>query len=108
MMLTVTSIYTVVFSIMMVLLSLSVSMHYAKAGTSQADPDVMRDETLRRKTRAHGNFIEYVPSRDIGALRPFVVPAPACSCQFSCPEIIRPLCIRKLASTVVSVRGAFQ
>ncbi len=59
----ITSIYTALFAIMMVPLSLSVSMHYLKTGTSQATPDVLKnDETLRRKTRAHGNFIEYVPT----------------------------------------------
>lgn len=61
MLLTVTSVYTAVFSLLIVYLSLSISMHYAKAGTTQADPNAMKDETLRRKTRAHGNFIEYVP-----------------------------------------------
>jgi len=57
----VTAIITGCFAIMMVPLSLQISVYYARTGKTQADPDVMSDEVLRRKTRAHGNFIEYVP-----------------------------------------------
>jgi len=58
----VTALVAAVFGILMVPLSLQISLHYANRGTSQADPNIMRDELLRRKTLAHGNFIEYVPT----------------------------------------------
>ena len=58
----VTALIAAAFGILMVPLSLQISLHYASRGTSQADPDNMHDELLRRKTRAHGNFIEYVPT----------------------------------------------
>lgn len=61
MLLPITSIFTALFALMMVPLSLSISIHYARTGKNQADEGVLKDETLRRKTRAHGNFIEYVP-----------------------------------------------
>jgi uncharacterized protein len=46
------------FAILMVLLSLQTSMRRAKLGVTHGDAG---DETLRRRVRAHGNFIEYAP-----------------------------------------------
>ena len=62
----ITAIFTGIFAILMVPLSLQISIHYARTGKTQADPNVLSDEVLRRKTRAHGNFIEYVPLALIG------------------------------------------
>ncbi|MDX1487077.1 MAG: MAPEG family protein [Acidiferrobacterales bacterium] len=54
----VTSLLAGVFALFMVPLSLQVSMRRAKLGVSAGDAN---DETLRRRIRAHGNFIEYAP-----------------------------------------------
>jgi uncharacterized membrane protein YecN with MAPEG domain len=43
---------------MMVPLSLQVTLRRAKLNTAFGDAD---DELLRRRIRAHGNFVEYVP-----------------------------------------------
>ena len=43
---------------MMVPLSLQISLRRAGLKTAFGDAD---DETLRRRIRAHGNFVEYVP-----------------------------------------------
>ena len=49
-----------VFALLMVPLSLQVSLR--RVQLEKAAPDNGRDETLRRRIRAHGNFIEYVPT----------------------------------------------
>lgn len=54
----VTSLLAGIFSLLMVPLSLQVSMRRATLGVSAGDAS---DETLRRRVRAHGNFIEYAP-----------------------------------------------
>lgn len=54
----VTSLLAGIFSLLMVPLSLQVSMRRAKVGADTGDAN---DETLRRRIRAHGNFIEYAP-----------------------------------------------
>lgn len=59
MILPVTSLLAGMFALLMVPLSLQVSMRRAKLGVSAGDAN---DETLRRRIRAHGNFIEYVPT----------------------------------------------
>jgi uncharacterized protein len=74
----VTSLLAGVFALLMVPLSLQVSLRRAKLGVSAGDAN---DETLRRRIRAHGNFIEYVPMALIavgliefgGAAKPLVV-----------------------------------
>ena len=43
---------------MMVLLSFQVSLRRAKLNVTHGDAN---DETLRRRVRAHGNFVEYAP-----------------------------------------------
>jgi uncharacterized membrane protein YecN with MAPEG domain len=58
MMLTVTSLLAGIFALMMVPLSLQVSMRRFKLQAAAGDGG---DETLRRRIRAHGNFIEYAP-----------------------------------------------
>jgi uncharacterized protein len=56
----VTSILAALFALLMVPLSLNVSMRRIQlGGISLGDGD---DETLRRRIRAHGNFIEYIPT----------------------------------------------
>ncbi len=57
----ITAIFAAIFAIISVPLSLQITMHYIKAGTRQGMPETAGDEILRRKTRTHGNFIEYVP-----------------------------------------------
>lgn len=58
--LTVTSLLAGLFALLMVPLSLQVSMRRVKlGGVSVGDAN---DETLRRRIRAHGNFIEYAPT----------------------------------------------
>ena len=54
----VTSLLAGSFALLMVPLSLQVSMRRAKLGVSAGDAN---DDTLRRRIRAHGNFIEYAP-----------------------------------------------
>ena len=54
----ITTALAVAFAILMVLLSLQTSMRRAKLGVAHGDAE---DETLRRRVRAHGNFIEYAP-----------------------------------------------
>lgn len=74
----VTSLLAGIFSLLMVPLSLQVSMRRAMLGVSAGDAN---DETLRRRVRAHGNFIEYAPMAVIavgliefgGASRPLAV-----------------------------------
>ena len=46
------------FAIMIVLLGVPVSLRRAKMKATHGDAN---DETLRRRIRAHGNFIEYAP-----------------------------------------------
>jgi uncharacterized protein len=55
---TVTAALAAAFSVLMVLLSLQTSMRRAALGVTHGDAG---DETLRRRVRAHGNFIEYAP-----------------------------------------------
>lgn len=49
-----------IFALMMVPLSLQVSMRRVKLGGVSSGS--ASDETLRRRIRAHGNFIEYAPT----------------------------------------------
>lgn len=58
MMLPVTSLLAGIFALLMVALSLQVSMRRAKLKVAFGDSN---DNTLRRRIRAHGNFIEYAP-----------------------------------------------
>lgn len=51
----ITSALAAVFAILMVVLSLIVSLRRAKLGVSNGDGN---DEVLRRRIRAHGNFVE--------------------------------------------------
>jgi uncharacterized protein len=53
----ITSLLAGLFALMMVILSLQISLDRVKLGAEQ-----QQDKTLRRKVRAHGNFIEYAPS----------------------------------------------
>ena len=53
-----TSLLTGVFAIMVVVLALQVSIRRRQLRISLGDGN---DDTLRRRIRAHGNFIEYVP-----------------------------------------------
>lgn len=56
----ITSLLAGIFALLMMPLSLQVSMRRVKlGGVSFGDNG---DETLRRRIRAHGNFIEYVPT----------------------------------------------
>lgn len=55
----VTSLLAGVFALLMVTLSFQVSMRRVKMGGISAGDG--GDETLRRRIRAHGNFIEYAP-----------------------------------------------
>lgn len=64
MMLPVTSLLAGVFALMMVVLSLQVSLRRVTLGGVSSGS--ANDETLRRRIRAHGNFIEYVPTALIG------------------------------------------
>jgi uncharacterized membrane protein YecN with MAPEG domain len=48
------------FALLMVPLSLQVSLRRVKLGAESSGSG--RDETLRRRIRAHGNFIEYAPT----------------------------------------------
>ena len=57
----ITALFTAFSAILIVPLALQVSIHYVRTGTDQATPNVLQDESLRRKTRAHGNFIENIP-----------------------------------------------
>ena len=75
----ITSLLVGLFALLMVPLSLQVSMRRVKlGGVSVGDAG---DETLRRRIRAHGNFIEYAPTALIavglveygGASKPLVV-----------------------------------
>lgn len=54
----VTSLATAIFALMLVPLSFQISLRRLKLRT--ASPDA-KDETLRRRIRAHGNFSEYAP-----------------------------------------------
>jgi uncharacterized protein len=56
----VTSVLAGLFALFMVALSLQVSLRRVKLGRPAAGD--AKDETLRRRVRAHGNFIEYVPT----------------------------------------------
>lgn len=47
-----------IFALLVVLLSVQVSLRRAKGNTVFGDGG---DDTLRRRIRAHGNFIEYAP-----------------------------------------------
>lgn len=55
---TITTIVAAIFAVMMVLLSVQVSLQRAKLNVTHGDAN---DETLRRRVRAHGNFVEYAP-----------------------------------------------
>lgn len=77
--LTITSLLAGIFALLMVPLSLQVSMRRVGLdGISFGDGD---DEILRRRIRAHGNFIEYAPTALIsvglieygGGAKPFVI-----------------------------------
>lgn len=59
----ITSIFVAVFSFALVMLSFPVSLQRLKIGEFGGDS---ADETLRRRIRAQGNFIEYVPLGLIG------------------------------------------
>lgn len=54
----ITSILTGLFSLLMVVLSLQVSMRRREKNVSVGDAG---DRMLQRRIRAHGNFIEYAP-----------------------------------------------
>ena len=54
----ITSLFAGLLTLMMVPLSLQISLRRAGLKTAFGDAD---DETLRRRIRAHGNFVEYVP-----------------------------------------------
>jgi uncharacterized protein len=56
----ITSLLTGLFALMMVILSLQISLARVKLGGSAKEQE--SDKTLRRKVRAHGNFIEYAPT----------------------------------------------
>jgi uncharacterized protein len=56
----VTTLLAGVFALLMVPLSLQVSMRRVKLGGVSSGS--ANDETLRRRIRAHGNFIEYAPT----------------------------------------------
>lgn len=56
----ITSLLAGLFTLMMIPLSVQVSMRRFKTGI--ADMSGVRDETLRRRIRAHGNFTEYAPT----------------------------------------------
>lgn len=53
-----TSIITAAFALMMIVLSLQVSVRRVKSGTTFGHGE---DSVLRKRIRAHGNFIEYAP-----------------------------------------------
>jgi uncharacterized protein len=55
----ITSVIAGIFAMLMVPLSLQISMRRARVRVVYGDAD---DRDLRRKIRAHGNFIEYVPT----------------------------------------------
>jgi uncharacterized membrane protein YecN with MAPEG domain len=55
----ITALFAGLLTLMMVPLSLQVSLRRAGLNSTFGDAD---DETLRRRIRAHGNFIEYVPT----------------------------------------------
>lgn len=54
----ITTLVAGIFAILMVILSLQVSLRRKSTNTVFGDAD---DDTLRRRIRAHGNFIEYAP-----------------------------------------------
>ena len=56
----VTSLLAGAFALLMVPLSLQVSLRRIKTGVGSSPG--AQDETLRRRVRAHGNFIEYAPT----------------------------------------------
>jgi len=56
----VTSLLAALFALLMVPLSLQVSMRRVRLGGVVVGD--ANDETLRRRIRAHGNFVEYVPT----------------------------------------------
>ncbi len=60
----ITSLLAGIFTLLMVPLSLQISISRAKIGGISGDLTFGDggDETLRRKIRAHGNFIEYAPA----------------------------------------------
>lgn len=55
----ITSLFAGFLTLMMVPLSLQVSLRRAGLNAVFGDAD---DDTLRRRVRAHGNFVEYVPT----------------------------------------------
>ena len=55
-----TSLLAGLFSVAMVLLSVQISVRRFKTGIAAGDGG--EDRTLRRRVRAHGNFIEYAPT----------------------------------------------
>jgi uncharacterized protein len=55
----VTSLFAGLLTLMMVPLSLQVSLRRSGLNAAFGDAD---DERLRRRIRAHGNFVEYVPA----------------------------------------------
>ncbi len=55
----ITSLFAGLLTLMMVPLSFAVSLRRMGVKASFGDAD---DETLRRRIRAHGNFVEYVPT----------------------------------------------
>lgn len=56
--LTITSIFAAILGLMLFALSFQVSLRRMKVGANDGDGG---DETLRRRIRAQGNFIEYAP-----------------------------------------------
>ena len=56
----ITSVLAGLFALLMVPLSLQVSIR--RIELERSAPGSGRDETLHRRIRAHGNFIEYVPT----------------------------------------------
>jgi len=55
----ITSLVAGIFAVLMVVLSAQVSMRRAQVGVVFGDAN---DDVLRRRIRAHGNFIEYAPA----------------------------------------------
>lgn len=55
-----TSLLAGLFSVAMVFLSVQISVRRVKTGNAAFDGG--EDRTLRRRVRAHGNFIEYAPT----------------------------------------------
>lgn len=104
--LSITSLLAGIFALSMVPLSLQVSLRRVKiGGVSSGDGG---DETLRRRIRAHGNFIEYAPTALIvvglveygGAAKPLVV---GLACAFLASRILH--AVGMLYASTPTLRG---